>query len=453
MARTLTEAAITTRNARSKLPLGVHFKSVDPGVHLGYRKTPTGGTWLVRWRSGVGYKQVPLGIADDNLKGDTLDYEAARRAAKAKVETVRKEAKAAAGGAPLTVRSVVEEYVATRDARDSQRKGRDVHSDAHSRLKRYLLSAPVADVALAVLAESDLEKWRAGLPATLKRSTMSRLVNDLKAALNAGYARHRRVLDPMLPETIRQGLKLCHDGERDETEARDNVILTDAEVTRLLRAAGEIDAAQGWEGDLFRLVVVLAATGARFSQAIRLRVGDCQRGQGRLLVPASRKGRGAKGASAPVPVGKDVLDALLPAVTGRPDSARLLERWRHRVVAGDGLRWERTGRGPWQSSELTRPWQAIRERAGILNAIPYSLRHSSIVRGIRGGLPIRLVAALHDTSVRMIERHYSKWVVDGLEEIAARAVVPLVPSETNVIVLREPSGYVSLPHTPQGGGL
>lgn len=61
--------------------------------------------------------------------------------------------------------------------------------------------------------------------------------------------------------------------------------------------------------------------------------------------------------------------------------------------------------------------------------IPYALRHSSIVRGIRSNLPIRLVAALHDTSVQMIERHYTKWIVSGLDELAAAAVVPLVPPE------------------------
>jgi hypothetical protein len=29
----------------------------------------------------------------------------------------------------------------------------------------------------------------------------------------------------------------------------------------------------------------------------------------------------------------------------------------------------------------------------------------------------------------MIERHYAKWIVDGLEELAARAVVSLMPPE------------------------
>ncbi len=57
--------------------------------------------------------------------------------------------------------------------------------------------------------------------------------------------------------------------------------------------------------------------------------------------------------------------------------------------------------------------------------MPYALRHSSIVRGIASGLPIRLVAAMHDTSVAMIEKHYSRWIVEGLEELAAKAIIPL----------------------------
>jgi len=36
--------------------------------------------------------------------------------------------------------------------------------------------------------------------------------------------------------------------------------------------------------------------------------------------------------------------------------------------------------------------------------IPYALRHSSIVRGLRKGLPIQQVAKLHNTSVKTIER-------------------------------------------------
>jgi hypothetical protein len=164
-----------------------------------------------------------------------------------------------------------------------------------------------------------------------------------------------------------------------------------------------------------------------------MRVSDCQLNAGRLMVPVSRKGKGKSG-SIGVPVGKDVLNALRPMVVGRPATAPLLERWRVKQVSA--TRWERTGRGPWLSAaELIRPWADIRERAKLPGVIPYALRHSSIVRGIRQNLPVRLVAALHDTSVPMIERHYSKWIVSGLEEMARTALVPLVPAPAGDNVL------------------
>ncbi len=230
---------------------------------------------------------------------------------------------------------------------------------------------------------------------------------------------------------VKHGLKaIAVDDDNDLPVARENQILTDKQVAHLLRAAQEIDAEEHWDGDLFRILVVLAATGARFSQVARMRVSDLQRAQSRLLVPVSRKGKGSKNGATPVPVGKDVLDVLLPAVTGRRNSALLLERWRHKQRPGS-IEWHRDGRGAWQTaSEIVRPWSAIRQRANMQEVIPYALRHSSIVRGIRANLPIRLVAALHDTSVQMIERHYGKWIVDGLDDLAARAVVPLLP-ETN----------------------
>ena len=53
-----------------------------------------------------------------------------------------------------------------------------------------------------------------------------------------------------------------------------------------------------------------------------------------------------------------------------------------------------------------------------------------------GGQWKPLVAALHDTSVAMIEKHYSHWIVDGLEEMAAAAVVPLVPPAGGAKVTR-----------------
>jgi integrase len=449
MAKVLTETAITTRNARAKLDPGLYWKGIDPETHLGYRKGKHGGTWLVRWRQRPGYRQAPLGPADDKIAEGTLSYDAACRAARDKVEEERKAAKAATDGPALTVHDVVLAYVAERDKREARRRGRKVRSGAAHRLSRYVLGqnargmqeaiepAPLASVPLHALSEDDLLRWRNDLPETLKASSRQRLINDLKAALNGAYSMHRRRLDASLPAIIKHGLAANGNGNDDDAEpvARDNQILTDAQVANLLRAARDVDAEQEWGGDLYRMAVVLAATGARFSQVARLRVGDCQIKTNRLMVPTSRKGRGKKAEATPVPVGKDVLEALL-AVTNRATNAPLLERWRHKPAPG-GIEWQRHRRGPWQTaSEMKRAWEAIRERAKMPEVIPYALRHSSIVRGIKAGLPIRLVAALHDTSVVMIERHYSRWITSGLEELAAKAVVPLLPQDKEVVSLK-----------------
>jgi hypothetical protein len=111
-------------------------------------------------------------------------------------------------------------------------------------------------------------------------------------------------------------------------------------------------------------------------------------------------------------VSPNVIERLASAIEGRASDEVLLERWRVRQVKA--TEWVRVGRGPWNAaSEMTRKWQTVRERVDLSSDIvPYALRHSSIVRGLTHDLPIRLVAALHDTSVAMIERYYSRWITD-----------------------------------------
>ena len=140
-------------------------------------------------------------------------------------------------------------------------------------------------------------------------------------------------------------------------------------------------------------------------------VGDVQAEQGRLMVPESYKGKKRTITYTRVQVGADTLAVLMPVIAGRLPSAPLLERWCHVQIQTVKRRnatdvWERHSRGAWTTaSEMTRLWRQACIR-GALNphTIPYALRHSSIVRSLRLGLPIRLVAALHDTSVAMTMR-------------------------------------------------
>ncbi|MBK5958375.1 hypothetical protein CCR97_09150 [Rhodoplanes elegans] len=430
MARTLVESEITTPKARSKLTARPepYWRGIDPDVHLGYRRGARGGRWVARWRGADGgYSYETLATADDAIRADgsgTLSYAQAVTRIRELVAARRADEAAAAAGPVLTIARAVEDYIAEREARGTDRK-----RDARSRLTKHVLGAPLAEVPLHRLVEKDLTRWRTALSEGLAHGSVRRTVNDLKAALNGAARAHRDRLPAHIAIVVKNGLATP---QAVAPVAREAQVLGDEEVRAIIRTAREIDAEDDWGGDLVRLVVVLAATGARFSQIARMTVGDVI--DGRLLVPTSRKGRGVKQrARVAVRVGRDVLDELAPVVTGRSSAAPLLERWRWRQTGV--ATWVKDRRGPWTSAaELTRPWGLIREKAELpAGTVAYALRHSSIVRGLRAGLPVRLVAALHDTSSAMIEAHYSAFVVDALDDLAAAAVVPLVAPPAGVV--------------------
>jgi hypothetical protein len=79
------------------------------------------------------------------------------------------------------------------------------------------------------------------------------------------------------------------------------------------------------------------------------------------------------------------------------------------------------------AGEYGRAWRSIDERAGLPAATPYSMRHAAIVRALRRGLPVQLVARLFDTSAVMIQKNYSASIVDALGELAERMAIPLAP--------------------------
>jgi integrase len=446
MSKTLTEAALSTQNARKGLVEGLHWRGINADVHLGYRKQRRGGKWLVRWyKGGQKYAQQTIGTADDgNVAADgagCLNFEQAKAKAAKVVSQRRAEAIASSEGPVPTVRMAIDAYVGTQDARDlSQRGEKGLRGDARLRLSRHVLSKPIAQIALHELLESDLSNWRAAMPSELAQSTVRRIVNDFRAALNAAAVKNRTRLPPEVVIIIKNGL--ATDGAEAPTP-RDKSALPDTDIRRIVEAAAEVDEARGYGGDLLRIVLVLSATGARFSQVVRMAVGDVQIAQNRLMVPTSRKGRGTKRAShIALRVGADVMSKLRPAITGRRAHEPLLERWRHRQVQateGKPQHWIRDTRGPWHfASELSRPWREIVTRAGLpVEVVPYALRHSSIVRQLRTGLPVRLVAALHDTSNRMIESHYSAAIIDALDELSAGAIIPLVsPGKEKIFASR-----------------
>lgn len=439
MANRVRDAVLDSPTARAKLKAQAkpYFRAIDRGLHLGYRKGKTGGTWVARRYLGdERYAVEALGRADDRQEANgttVLSFHQAQDRARDRVREVEEADRLAAFGPAISVRDAVSAYIETREAKETRTKdGVGLIRDSRSRLTKHVLSdTALADKLLQALTADDLHKWRRRLAVALADGTVRRTVNDFKAALNAAIRRQGDQLPATIATTVRNGLAATSTAT---PVAREAQILPDADLRRIVTAAAEVDAAGAWDGDFHRLVIVLAATGARFSQIQRMTVGDVQAAQNRLMVPVSRKGRGSKHSShVAVRVTPDVIEALRAALVGRrgPDRLLLRPRWQMERVG----EWRKVDRVPWNSaSEMRQPWAAILEKAGMPgDLVPYALRHSSIVRGLRANLPVRLVAALHDTSTAMIEAHYSAYIVTALDELAALAAVSLItPAPTQL---------------------
>jgi integrase len=148
----------------------------------------------------------------------------------------------------------------------------------------------------------------------------------------------------------------------------------------------------------------------RVSQLARLQVCDLQADRTRLMIPTSRKGRGTrKLLHRPVPIPASLAVRLR---SNRPDDAPLLLK---------------PSGGPWRQSDQTLPFQRVAIRAGLdpAEVTMCALRHSNIVRQLLRGVPTRVVAANHDTSVAMLERTYSRHITDHSDQLTRVTLLDL----------------------------
>ena len=380
--------------ARGKLPARKkpYYVPISPGVFLGYCRNSGHCKWSVRVVRGRAEWTDRFATTDDleHANGrDVLNYWQAVDQARA---LARGTDDAPHDSKPMTVENALAAY-----ERDLKTRGAD---PANAQRARKHLTATLASKPVMLLSTQDLRHWRDGLVAKgVEPATINRTRAGLRAALELAA-----MLDPRITnrEAFRVGLK----GLRDTKTAR-RAVLPGADVLRIVQAAYEHDRAFGI------LIEVLAQTGARISQVARLKCGDLQADgpDPRLLMPTSYKGRGQKERQqVPVPI-PDSLAALLKELRGdRPHDAPLLPK-------SDGSRWLEINK-----SEHWNLFRAVAERAGFDPDVitSYALRHSSICRGLLNGVPVSIVARLHDTSAREIEAHYAAYILDVTGDVLSR---------------------------------
>jgi site-specific recombinase XerD len=385
MARRIRSASLETRTSRLKLSIRKkpYTALIAPTISLCYRRNAGAGTWSVKCDGWL----KRFSIADDfeEANGDSvMSYwqalERAKTLARADEGTTQQLA---------SVAEAIDAYEA-----DLKRRGGDIYNAIRLRLH---MSKTLQAKTVALLTEKELLHWRQDLiKRGLKPSSADRIAKSLKSALNLAATNDDRIKNA---RAWKEGLKAPDD---EHAEPR-NIILSDQTIAAIVHASYEEDLVFGL------LMDTLAETGNRESQLFRLKVHDLQDhlDAPRLMMPSSRKGKNRKKNRSisyrPLPISPRLAAALRQHTKGKRLDESLFDRM-------------------WNLSTRLR---LVIERCKLDdNITPYALRHSSIVRMILQGVPLRLVAAHHDTSTAQVERTYSRFIVGDLSETLTRATLP-----------------------------
>ena len=73
---------------------------------------------------------------------------------------------------------------------------------------------------------------------------------------------------------------------------------------------------------------------------------------------------------------------------------------------------------------MSKRFRPVLKRLGLdLTLSPYVCRHSSIIRAIRSGAPLRAAAFVHDTSTQEIERTYARYLNDAMGDLTRKGLL------------------------------
>lgn len=399
MARLVRDAAMETRSAR--LRLGVrdepYWRTIEIGLHLGYRKRKAGGTWTARLRKTAGgYKEKRLGLADDTQDADgvaVLSYPDAQAAARSWWVADRRRAKGfseAPSTGPYLISDSLEEYFASRTRKGS--KG--VSADQAYARTRIIPKLGALDV--ESLNATNLRKWHEDLAGSARLSrrsysdkrpsqSLDRSNKDAVRARKASANRVLTILKAALNHSYQEGRASSDDAWRkvkpfksvDKPVVR---YLSLEEISRLIRACPK---------DFGNIVKVALASGCRYGELTCMKVQDFCPQSGTLVIAESKGGKPRHAIL--TSEGQELLARL---TRNRRASEPLL-------VRADGL--------PWGASHQQRPIKAASIKASIdPPATFHILRHSHASFLAMRGVPMAVIAKqLGHSDTRMTERHYA----------------------------------------------
>lgn len=386
MPRTIRDSNLETRAARGRLKAQgkPHYRSLEPGLHLGYRKPLSGpGKWVARHYVGEqSYEVEVIGVADDYSDADGVRILSYREAQALARERATARAHHAAGKhGPLTVSDAMEAYFEFLEAHRKTARDAQVRAQA-------LIIPQLGDIEVSALTTERLRKWHVGLTKVAarharqdddgsddeghrrRRSTANRMLTTLKAALNLAWREGRTPSDAAWRRVVPfKGV--------DAARVR---YLTLAESKRLINGCAE--------DDFRRLVQAALATGCRYGELCRLTVADFNADSGTVTIRQSKTSRVRH-----VILTDEGAALFWQWCAGRPGKALLLSH-------DDGQ--------PWGKSHQDLRMKEACARAGINPPINFhALRHTWASLAVMARMPLMVVAEnLGHSSTRMVEQHY-----------------------------------------------
>jgi integrase len=339
-----------------------YWHKIITGRYIGFRRTGNGGAWIARFTRDRRSSYEALG-------GDSaLTYDQA-------VEKAMEWFTRAAGVEDhhYRVSDAIDDYVDHLKVNNSEAASRD----ARKRLDNHL-NDKIKATELSSLKTAQLKRWHQGLvrvsddPEDMRKSKdgANKLLTKLKAALNLAF---------------NSGLAASDQEWRQVKPFQDvgtvcTLFLSDEQVKALL------DKTQGAFKTLLHASVY---TGARYGELTSLRVRNLIPEKGSLSLDGKTGER----------------------VCYLNDTALAWFKAQAKDKAPQAVLLPRDDGEPWGKSHQHRPMRAAVIAANLpRETVFYSLRHYHISKALLAGVPVQVVAENCGTSVRMIEKHYGKFL-------------------------------------------
>jgi integrase len=382
MARRVRDSNLDNRASRSELKVQgrPHWRMIDRGCHLGYRKLKgKSGTWVSRIYTGhQKYEIGRIGVADDSADADgvaILSFSQAQTKVRERMVQIAHAANGVVG--PITVRACLDLYI-----KEREHNGRDP-SDARGRAKRHILPT-LGDVEVSALTPEHLREWISGLAKGIKPIRDDKDPAEVARARRSSANRTWSVLRAALNHAFREGKVEVDQWRRVRPLARATsarvAFLTVAEAQRLVNAA---------DPEFKPMIKCALSTGMRYGELCRLVVSDFNPDNGSVHVRRSKSGKDRH-----IHLTDEAVELFSELCAGKSGGELILHH-------ADG--------SPWRSSNQQRHMLQAVKIARISPPISiHGLRHTYASLAVMAGTPLMVVAkALGHADTQMVQKHYA----------------------------------------------